>query len=427
MFFYFGNFKEIHSRNNHSHYFKRLGGKNDQVQGRQGQTESSIFEKKIVGEKKGSDQDIGDTVNKKPERTKIFEEYTFSRNQSLDKDLTKRNLKKLEKKKVDNGKNKSWNKHFMSHTFKRKHRDINGSHQDIGGEYKKYDRLKVFEDHIFRRDQSLEKKVEKKKMDDNNAVPVIPTGSVEKKIENKKHDDDKYQGRKKILVDNDNQGSDNPDGESKRSKGSVKKTKVGKTTNLDFNDEKKSIPRCNGDDCLESQIILENKIIINYFGQSKSSKYSSTSQPTTAKHSEIESGDTRGKPIAKKTVNEKYIQKPLKQYSNEDGVVSLEQNQCYDDKAKKFVPCDDELVNSIEDDVSLKKKRDSNQESNEDGEISLDKNQCYDDQSKEFFTCDGKSIYSNQSQDDDLVNSIEYEVSFKNTKPLNEDRKVIRK
>ena len=127
---------------------------NHQVQGQK--PKSSVFEEKIVGGK-----NISDGVYKKQNRTKSFEYYTFRRDKRVDNDGVKKyippNVKKVEKNQVDNGKNQSWTKHFMSQTFKRQ------NPRDIGdGENTKQKRTKNLEENTFSRDQSPDKDLAKK-------------------------------------------------------------------------------------------------------------------------------------------------------------------------------------------------------------------------------------------------------------------------
>ena len=134
MSFYFGNFKEIYSESNQSHYFKRLSTENSQVQGQK--PKGSAFEGKIVGGKR----DIGDF--EKQNSTKMFENHTFSRDQSPENDLAKKNIPPVKKRKT-----------FKSHTFKRENPDNKSlGKNNTDGEGKKPKRTKNVDQYTFSRD-----------------------------------------------------------------------------------------------------------------------------------------------------------------------------------------------------------------------------------------------------------------------------------
>ena len=470
MFSYFGNFNEIYSKNDQSHYFKTLS-KDERVH-----PKSSVFEEKKVGGKKGSDQGLSDGKYKKQNGTKVFVDHTFSREHSLDKDLVKTKhhpnfmsetfksknqgnkgstdgeYKKENRTKMfedpstfsrDHSHDKDLvkqNHHpdFMSNNFKSKNRESEGSGKDIGdGEYKKQKGRHHFEDFTFSRDQSLGKDLSKKAIPANfrkvkkNKVDHGENQSLLKhfvsqtfKRQNRDIHKAGKQGRenadgKPVNIKNleeKKKYSDNFDPKSERPKSSVEKNKMGKSKPSEFKDKKNStIPRCKGDECPESQIILETpQIIINFFGSSKSTNDPSTPQPRTTKQPKIVPGDIFR--------SSSYIQDVLDSKESYESEVSIEKkkNKCYDDKSKKFVPCDGKsfYLNHSQDYYQVKSSEDQDsqdKESKEDGvsDVSMEKkkqlNKCYDDKYKKFVPCDGKSIYLSQDYDNKEVGNLSKE------------------
>ena len=208
-------------------------------------------------------------------------------------------------------------------------------------------------------------------------------------------------GKKKVV--------DNPK-ESERPKSSVENNTAGNYKSPDF--KKNSVPLCNGDDCPESQIILENKIVINFFGKSKYITSTSTPQPTTTtKHSDIEPEDTGSQSIPKQSESSNHSMEdnggsePSNQSMEDsyevdevEGEVAIEiekrSNQCYEDQSKKFVPCDGKSIYlNQSQDYDLVNRNEDVEVKEEVHEEKIGSNQCYDYESKKFVPCDGKSIY----------------------------------